>query len=129
LAVLPFDREGGSDVAERVYRKLASNSEARDRFTLYSASNLADQQDALGLSSLDPESEAVRLALRAVDIRYVLYGAVATESPLAIVLRCMRTDDGATVVEQELRESIASTAIDDAVRLIAEGRKPVYRRR
>ena len=129
LAILPFDREEGSDVAERVYRKLAASPKARGRFTLYSASSLAEQQDALGLSSLDPESEAVRSALRAVDIRYVLYGAVAEESPLAITVRCIRTDDGVTLVEQELRESSASTALDDAVRLIAEGRKPVYRKR
>ena len=129
MAVLPSAHEGGSDLAERVYQKLAENGKARDRFTLYSATSLADQQEALGLTSLDPESEAVRTALRAVDIQYVLYGAVAGQSPLAITLRCVRTDDGTTLLDQTLRESRNSTALDDAVRLIAEGSKPVYQER
>ena len=129
LAVLPFERTGGSDVADRVYRKLASSAKARERFTLYSAASLEEQQDALGLTSLDPESEAVRRALLAVDIQYVLYGAVAAEFPLAISLRCLRTDDGSTLLDQKLRESTSSTALDDAIRLIAEGRKPVYQER
>jgi len=129
LAVLPFEQDGGSDVAARVYRVLARSGVIRNRFTLYSPSSLEEQQSALGLSGLDPESDAVREALRAVDIRFVLYGEVAGESPLRLTLRCVRTDDGTKLLEQKLRESETSTALDDAVRLLAEGRRPVYHER
>jgi tetratricopeptide (TPR) repeat protein len=129
LAVLRFEQEGGSDIAGRVYSKLATNARVRERFTLYSTASLEEQQEALGLTSLDPRSDEVRRALRAVDIRYVIYGTVAAESPLSFILRCVRTDDGKTLLERRLQESERSTALDDAVRLLAEGREPVYMKR
>jgi hypothetical protein len=128
LGVLRFaDAEGGySDLTRRLHKRLAADPAVRGKFIVYSYLALSEQRSAIGVESLDPGSPEVLRRLRDMEIRFVAYGVAEDEAGTTFRLKVVRTEDGATVLEEMYRPSAHSDAVDDAVRFFARGEKTVY---
>jgi hypothetical protein len=129
LGILNFEGVGNKDAAfsNKFYEELKLKNES---FRIYPYSTLEEEQSLLGVASLDPSNRQVLSALeKELSVNFVVTGSVNDESGSSLRIHLIRCADGATVFDREFYTSTTSTALNDAIFFLLNGRVPAYVRK
>ena len=128
IGILPFtDMQMQSmPLTDTIYEALKKKNKT---FRIFPNSTILSEQTALGLTSVAPSNKEILAGLeRDFSMNFAVGGTTADSTAAVFTLQILRCRDGETVWSQEFRNSKSSTAVDDAVRFLLEGRVPLYKR-
>lgn len=129
IGILNFTGPGGkgTEFSAKFYEALKS---ANQSFRIYPYSTMKAEQNALGLTSINPSSKQVLSALGdELSLDFVVTGVMTGESDSSFSLQLIRCAGGITVFSQQFMTSSTSRALDDAVLFLLNRQVPIYTER
>jgi len=128
LGILPFTdaQMRNTPLTEKLYDALRKQNKA---FRIFPFSTIQSEQTSLGLNTLAPSNREILAGLeRDLSMNFAVGGSTGDTSAAVFTMQILRCRDGQMVYSQEFRTSRSSTAIDDAVLFLLQGKVPLYTR-
>ncbi|HTO93732.1 MAG TPA: hypothetical protein VMM80_05150 [Bacteroidota bacterium] len=128
IGILPFTdlQMQETPLTDEIYAALKKKNK---KFRIFPNSTILSEQTALGLTSVAPSSKEILAGLeRDFSMNFAVGGSNADTASAVFTLQILRCSDGETVASQEFRNSETSTALNDAVHFLLDGRVPKYTR-
>jgi len=126
LGILPFTdmQMHNTSLTGKLYDALRKKNKA---FRIFPFSTIQSEQSALGLTTLAPSNKEILAGLeRDLSMNFAVGGSASDTTAAAFTMQILRCRDGQMVYSQEFRTSATSTAVDDAVLFLLQGKVPLY---
>ena len=129
LAVLDFYSRSGSrtinqsTITNSFYNKLIANTDAMNKFQLYSSDNLRTIFD---VRELNPQNRSLLQEFSNMDIPFAVSAEVTNTRQPEFELSIYRTSNGISLFSHQFKTTSASNAIDDALRFMVLEELPYY---
>ena len=128
LGILPFTdaQMQSTPLTDKMYEALRKKNKT---FRILPYSTIESEKTALHLTSLSPSNSEILAGMeRDFSMNFAVGGTTGDTTAAVFTMQILRCRDGQLVYSQEFRNSKTSTAVNDAVRFLLEGKVPLYKR-
>jgi len=129
ITVFPFiEQENFEDFSERFYSELTNQPGIHNKFIIYSPKVIVEQLGLNGIYELETSNSYLLSRLKSLlGIEFVITGTVKKMPSLHYTIYLISTESNDIVSYYDVQESSNSTMIIDAVKILSESLKPVYK--